>query len=61
MPKNGAALGRLGGSAVEHLPLTQGMIPGFWDRILHWAPSEEPASPSAYASASLMNKQNIFF
>ena len=23
--------GRLGGSAIEHLPLAQGMIPGSWD------------------------------
>ena len=31
-------LGRLGGLAVEHLPLAQGMIPGSWDRVLHQAP-----------------------
>ena len=32
-------IGRLGGSVVEHLPLTQGMIPGSWDQVLHWAPA----------------------
>ena len=53
-------LGRLGGSVVEHLPLVQGMIPGYHDRVPHLAPYKEPASPSAYVSASLceylMNK-----
>ena len=37
--------GRLGGSAVEHLPLAQGVIPGSWDPMLHGAPGREPASP----------------
>ena len=46
-------MGRPGGSAVEHLPLAQGMVPGSWDRVPRWAPCEEPASPSAYVSASL--------
>ena len=45
--------GRLGSSAVEHLPLAQVMIPESWDRVPHQAPFKEPASPSAYASASL--------
>ena len=53
-------LGRLGGSAVEHLPLAQGVTPGSWDQVLHQAPYEEPASPSACVfaslSVSLMNK-----
>ena len=53
-------LGSVGGSAVEHLPLAQGVIPGLWDRVPHQAPCEEPASPSAYVIASLsvsiMNK-----
>ena len=51
-------LGHLGGSAVERLPLAQGMIPGFGDRVLHQAPCKKPASPSAYVSTSLslMNK-----
>ena len=52
--------GRLGGSAVEHLPLAQSVIPGFWDQVPQWPSCTEPASPSAYASASLcvslMNK-----
>ena len=50
----------LGGSVVECLPLAQGMIPGSWDGVPHQAPCMEPASPSAYVSASLsvslMNK-----
>ena len=45
--------GRLGGSAVEHLPLAQGMILGSQNRVLHQAPHREPASPSAYVSAPL--------
>ena len=53
-------LGRLGGSVVKHLPLAQVMIPGSWDLVPHWALCREPASPSAYVSASLcvslMNK-----
>ena len=52
--------GHLGGSVVEHLPLTQGMTPGPWDQVLHCGPRREPASPSACVSAnlsaSLMNK-----
>ena len=44
---------RLGGSAVECLSLAQGVILGFWDRVLHRVPGEEPASsPSVYVSAS---------
>ena len=46
-------LGHLDGSAVEHLPLAWVVIPGSWDRVSHWAPQREPASPSAYVSASL--------
>ena len=53
-------LGHLGGSAVEHLPSAQGVTPGSWDRVPHWTPCMEPASPSAWVSASLsvslMNK-----
>ena len=52
--------GRLGGSGVEYLPLAQVVILGSWDQVLHQAPHREPASPSAYVSASLyvslMNK-----
>ena len=54
------SLGRLGGSAVEHLPLAQGVIPEFRDRVPHRAPCMESASPFASVSASLslslMNK-----
>ena len=46
-------LGHLGGLVVEHLPLDQIMILGSWDWVLHQAPRREPASPSAYVSASL--------
>ena len=45
--------GHLGGSVVEGLPLTQGMIPMSWDRVPHQAHCMEPASPSACVSASL--------
>ena len=56
-----ADVGRLSGSMVEDLPSVQVVIPGSWDRVLHQVPHREPASPSAYASASslsvsLMNK-----
>ena len=47
-------LGCLGGSAVECQPSAQGVILGSWGPVLHWAPCEEPASPSA--SLSLMDK-----
>ena len=53
-------MGHLGGSAVERLSLAQGMIPEPADRVPHWAPRMETASPSACVSASLcvslMNK-----
>ena len=45
--------GCLGGSVVEHLPSAQGVIPELWDQVPHWAPCMEPASLSAYVSASL--------
>ena len=52
--------GHLGGSAIELLPLAQGMIPEYWDRAPHQAACMEPASLSACVSASLslsfMNK-----
>ena len=47
------ARGHLSGSVVELLPLAQGVIPGSWDGVQHWVPHGEPASPSAYVSASL--------
>ena len=43
----GVASGCLGGSAVERLPLAQGVILEFWDRVPRQAPCMEPASPSA--------------
>ena len=53
-------MGHLGGSAVKHLPLAQGVIPGFQDRVPHWAPCMGPASAcvSASLSVSLMKKYN---
>ena len=49
----GSSSGSLGGSAVEHLPSTQGVILESRDRVPHRAPYMEPASLSAYVSASL--------
>ena len=50
----------LGGSVVERLPSAQGVTRGSWSRISSRAPCREPASPSAWVSASLsgslMNK-----
>ena len=46
-------VGRLGGSAVERLPLAQGAILETRDGVPPWAPCMEPASPSACVSASL--------
>ena len=42
-------LGHLGGSAIERLPLAQGVILG----LPHRAPRVEPASPSACVSTSV--------
>ena len=60
MYQNHYVLGRLGGSAVERLPLAQGVILETQDRVPHQASCMEPAFPSAYVSASLyislMNK-----
>ena len=44
-------LGHLGASVVERLPSAQAVIPEFWDQVLHQAPCEDPAAPSAYVSA----------
>ena len=44
--------GPLGGLVVEHLPLTQGVIPGSWDGVPQRDPYREPTSPSARVSAS---------
>ena len=46
-------LGCLHGSAVEHLPLAQGVIPESWDQVPHQAPCMGPATPSACVSACL--------
>ena len=43
----------LDGRVVELLSWAQVMILGSWDRVLHQASHREPASPSAYVSASL--------
>ena len=50
--------GRQSGSADERLPLAQGVILESQDLVPHQASCMEPASPSAYVSASLsfMNK-----
>ena len=45
--------GSLGGSGVEHLPWAQVVTLESWDRVLHQVPCREPASPSAFVSASL--------
>ena len=46
--------GRLGGSAVERLPMAQDVIPESQDGVPFWAPCVEPAFPvSASLSASL--------
>ena len=37
---------KLGRSAVERLPLAQGVIPGSWDQVPHQALHGEPASLS---------------
>ena len=42
------------GSGVEHLPLAQVMVLQPWAWVLHQGPHREPASPSAYVSASLV-------
>ena len=44
--------GCLGGSAVECLPLAQGMILESWDGVPHQTPCMGSASLSAYVSAS---------
>ena len=46
-------VGHLDGSVVERLPSPQDMILKTQDLVPRWAPCMEPASPSAYVSASL--------
>ena len=53
MDRRGPIEGLPGGSAVGLLRSAQVVIPGSWDRVPHRAPHGEPASPSAYVSASL--------
>ena len=42
---------------VEHLPLAHVMILRSCNLVPHQVPHREPASPSAYVSVSLMNKE----
>ena len=46
-----------GGSAVEHPPSAQGVTPRSRDRVPRRTPCMEPASPSAWVSASLSVSQ----
>ena len=48
-----ALVGHPGGSVVEPLPSAQGVTPGSRDQVPGRAPCMEPASPSAWVSASL--------
>ena len=45
--------GPLGGSVAEHLPSSQGVTPGSWDRVPHQTPCMELASPPAYVSEKI--------
>ena len=47
LPSNCKFLGHLSGSAVERLPLAQGMILESWNRVPHRASCMEAASPFA--------------
>ena len=49
------AQGHLGGAAVEHLPLAQGMILGSWDQVLHRLPTGSLLLPLPM-SLPLINK-----
>ena len=53
-------LGHLGASVVEHLPSVQVVTLGSWDRVSHWGPHREPASPSASASTSLSLSLSLY-
>ena len=53
MVLEGKEEGSLGGSAVEHLPLAQGVILESRDQVPHQAPCTERASPTVCVSASL--------
>ena len=52
-------MGSLGSSAVQRLPLAQGMILGSWDRVPRQALGMEPASSSSYVSASLSHSLSL--
>ena len=52
-PLKSWVLGCLGGSSVECLSSAQGLFLESRDQVPHQAPCMEPASPSAYVSASL--------
>ena len=54
--KKTAHTGHLSRSVMEHLPLAQVVIPGSWVRVPHQAPQSKPASPSASAPFSWINK-----
>ena len=47
------APGWLSGLSIQLLLSAQVTVSGSWDRVPHRAPCREPASPSAYVSASL--------
>ena len=46
-------IGQPGGLSGLALPSAQGVILETWDRVPRWALCMEPASPSAFVSASL--------
>ena len=56
MPMKNIIKRHMGGSAAEHLPLVQVMVPGSWDGVPYHVSHREPASPSASLCVSLMNK-----
>ena len=53
-------MGLLGGSVVGGLPLFgSGPDPRMEDQVPHQAPCEEPATPSAFVSASLSQSVSL--
>ena len=63
MPKNFIRAGCLDGSAVEHLPLAQDVIPEFWDQVPHqaaiWSLILLPIPVSLPLSQCLLKINNI--